>query len=164
LIESHDHPGRQNLDAMTAVSAESVLRLPVRVRGIQLGRSIDLVLDRACRRVLGFEILCGDEERRFLPLSVATVGRDDVQVGSPLVLLDGGELRFYTRGGCTFRALRGTDVVRRGVAAGRLRDFAFEHDGTISSVSIETAIGTERLAYDAQVELAAPRPRLGAAS
>jgi hypothetical protein len=164
LTEFHDHPGRQNLDAMTAVSAENVLGLPVRLRGIQLGKSVDIVLDRACRRVLGFEVRCGDEERRFLPLSVATVGRDDVQVGSPLVLIDEGELRFYTRGGCTFRVLRGTDVVRRGVAAGRLRDFAFERDGTITSVTIETATGTDRVAFDAHLELTAPRPRLGAAS
>jgi hypothetical protein len=164
VTESHDHPGRQNLDAMTAVSAENVLRLPVRLRGIQLGKSVDLVLDRLCRRVLGFEVRCGDEEHRFLPLSVAAVGREDVRVGSPLVLLEEGELRFYTRGGRTFRALRGTDVVHRGVARGRLSDFAFERDGTISSITVETATGTERVAYDAFVELAAPRPRLGAAS
>ena len=73
-------PGRQTVPGMSGVSAESLLRLPVRVRGIELGRPVDLVLDRERTRVLGFEVLCGDEERRFLPLAVATIRESELEV------------------------------------------------------------------------------------
>ena len=149
---------------MAGVSAADVLRKPVRLRGIKLGKSVDVILDATCRRALGFEVRCGDEERRFLPLSVATVSGRDVEVTSPLVLLDAGELAFYTRAGFTFRALRGTDVVDRGVVAGRLEDFAFERDGTISSVTVETPTGTQRVEYGSNVALSAPRRGIRAAS
>ena len=146
---------------MSGVSAADVLRKPVRLHGIQLGTSVDVILDATCRRALGFEVRCGDDELRFLPLSVATVGGRDLQVLSPLVLLDEGELGFYTRGGCTFRALRGTNVVDRGVVAGQLRDVAIEHDGTISSVTVETPSGTQRVEYGSRVVLSAARGRGG---
>ena len=58
------------------------------MRGIELGRPVDLVLDRERTRVLGFEVLCGDEERRFLPLAVATFARSELEVRSSLALLE----------------------------------------------------------------------------
>jgi hypothetical protein len=149
---------------MTRVSAADVLHRPVRLRGIQLGKPVDVILDATCRRALGFEVRCGDDERRFLPLSVATVGGRDVQVSSPLVLLDESQLSFYTRRGFTFRALRGTDVVDRGVVAGRLHDFMFDRDGTIASVTVETSSGIEELEYGSSVALSPPRRGIRAAS
>ena len=55
---------------MTGVSGDELLRLPVRVRGIQLGRVVDVLLDPTEARALGVDVLCGDvedrgEERRY---------------------------------------------------------------------------------------------------
>ena len=81
-------PDRQTVPAMSGVSAAQLLRLPVRVHGIELGRPVDIVLDREHTRALGFEVLCGDEERRFLPLAVATVRETELELRSSLGLLD----------------------------------------------------------------------------
>ncbi len=161
---SDDPHVRQNARGMGWVSAEHVLRLPVRVRGIQLGRPVDLVFDRAVRRVLGFEVRCGDDERRFLPVAVVTVRARELEVGSPLVLLGEAQLAFYTGVGCTFRSLRGADVIERGTLLGALEDVTFDARGTISSLLVLTPSGPEPVAYAADVELELPRPGVRAAS
>lgn len=148
---------------MTALSAERLLRLPVRVRGIQLGRPTDLVLDRDRRRVLGVDVLCGDDARRFLPFSVATVGPDALDAPSPLVLLAEAELSFYTRRGSTFAGLRGKEVARRGVALGTLVDLELGADGAVTAAVVAAEGGTRRVELAPDVELAPPR-RVRAAS
>src|SRR5207253_2289070 len=50
---------------------DAVLHLPVRARGIELGRPMDIVLDLAGGRAVGIEVFCGDKRRRFLPLAAA---------------------------------------------------------------------------------------------
>ena len=52
---------------------------------------------------MGFDVLCGDGSHRFLPYVTALLGGDEVEVGSPLVLLGRDQLDFYRRHG---RALR----------------------------------------------------------
>ena len=47
--------------AMPGVSASELLRLPVRMHGIQLGHAVDVIFDRDRRRALGLEVLCGDD-------------------------------------------------------------------------------------------------------
>jgi hypothetical protein len=75
--------------------AEELLTLPVRVRGIEVGRPVDLIVDRDRRRTLGFDVLCGDEAHRFLPFAVAAVRDDEIEIFTPHVLLDFGQVGFY---------------------------------------------------------------------
>ena len=137
---------------MAGRTAGGLLRTPVRVRGIQLGHVADLVLDAERRRVLGLEVACGDEERRFLPLAVATLDAEEVRVGSPLVLLNESELSFYTTRGSTFRALRGTTVARARATVGRLDDLVLGDDALIAAVVVDG----EELPYTDDVRLGAP--------
>jgi hypothetical protein len=140
------------------VSGDDLLRMPVRLRGIQLGRPVDLIFDRDARRVLGFEVRCGDDERRFLPFAVVTIGKRDLEIRSPLVLLEEAQLAFYTSAGRTLRSLRGATVVRRGVAIGTLADVEVDEQGAIVSVVAATVKGLRMLEYEADVVLARPRP------
>lgn len=137
---------------MAGVTAGGLLWKPVRLRGIQLGHVADLVLDVERRRVLGLEVACGDDERRFLPLAVAAFDEKDVRVSSPLVLLNASELSFYTTRGSTFRALRGTSVVRGRETLGRLDDLVLGEDAQIAAVVVD---GNE-VAYTDVVRLGAP--------
>jgi hypothetical protein len=149
---------------MNGVSAARLLRLPVRVRGIELGRPVDLVLDRRHTRALGLEVLCGDGERRFLPLAVATVRESELELRSPLGLLDETELAFYTKRGSTFAALRGCGVARARTMLGKLVDLTLAADGTIASVVVATPDGREELDNGADVALGAAGTRIRAAS
>jgi hypothetical protein len=149
---------------MTGVSAERLLRLPVRVHGIELGRPVDLVLDREHTRALGFEVLCGDEERRFLPLAVATVRESELEIRSSLGLLDEAELAFYTKRGSTLRTLRGCGVVRSRALLGELADLIVAADGTITSLVVATPDGRKELDYGADVALVAAGTSVRAAS
>ena len=149
---------------MSGLSAAHLLRLPVRVRGIELGRPVDLVLDREHTRGLGFEVLCGDEERRFLPLAVATVRDTELELRSPFGLLDEAQLAFYTRRGSTFASLRGRGVVRARALLGELVDLTLTGNGTIAAVVVATPEGVEELAYGPDVALAAAGLRVRAAS
>ena len=97
-------------------TAEALLKLPVKVRGIQLGWPVDMILDADGGRALGLDVLCGDDSHRFLPLAAAQVHADSIEVGSALTLLTDVELEFYRGRGSTLRELR----ARRGV-----RDVAF---------------------------------------
>jgi hypothetical protein len=146
------------------VSVEHVLRLPIRLRGIHLGRPVDLVLDKERRRALGFEVRCGDDERRFLPFAVAKIEDDEVAIPSPLVMLEAAELAFYTKRGSTFRAILGSDVVRGRRHLGELEDLRVEHDGTASAVVVATDHGSEALDYGEDVKLLPSGSRVRAAS
>jgi len=82
--------------------AEELLQQPVRLRGIRLGRIVDVIFDPDASRVLGFDVLCGDELHRFLPFSAAAQAPGgEVEVTSALLLLDAQELAFYRRHGRT---------------------------------------------------------------
>lgn len=79
--------------------AGELLRKAVRLRGIKLGETVDLIVDRDRSRVLGFDVLCGDDVHRFLPFAAASVAGGGVQVESTLILLDPGEWSFYRSNG-----------------------------------------------------------------
>ena len=70
---------------------------------IELGRVVDVILDDLGERPVGFDVLCGDGEHRFLPFPTARIDGDHVEVDSPLVLLEREQLEFYKERG---RALR----------------------------------------------------------
>ena len=56
---------------MNSVLAGDLFRLPVKTNGIEIGRPVDLIVDPARNRALGFDVLCRDESHRFLPLTAA---------------------------------------------------------------------------------------------
>ena len=87
----------------TRVTGVELLNRRVVLDGIELGRVVDVILDEAGERTVGFDVLCGDGSHRFLPYATAFLDGDVVGVGSPLVLLGRDQLDFYRRHG---RALR----------------------------------------------------------
>ncbi len=106
---------------MRALLAEELLRRPVVVRGIRLGRIVDVIFDPDATRVLGFDVLCGDELHRFLPFPAAVVAAEALEVESTLTLLDPEELAFYREHG-------------RSLAADReLRDALVRADGAVEA-------------------------------
>ena len=78
-------------------SASEVLALPVCMHGIQLGTPVEALLDATTDRLLGFEVLCGDGSRRFLPFAVARLGADEIAVASALTLIDERDVEYYRR-------------------------------------------------------------------
>ena len=140
------------------LSAAQLLLRPVRVHGIDLGRAVDLILAPTNgRRALGFEVLCGDEEHRFLPLAAATVRADEIEVASTLTLLDDAELAYYRERASTLASLRGLQVSQAGRPLGALKDLVIGADGGIVAVVVLTDEGEVELPYDADVELPPPR-------
>jgi hypothetical protein len=87
--------------------AEELLKLPVRIGGVRLGRAVDLIVAFDADRALGFDILCGDGAHRFLPFPVATLEADAIKIDSPLVLLDFDQVGFYRDQATTLRELNG---------------------------------------------------------
>jgi hypothetical protein len=138
---------------MGSMVSADVLALPVRMHGIGLGRSVELIVDVGVRRVLGLEVRCGDDTHRFLPLAVARVRDAEIAVASPLTLLD--ELAFYRARGHGLGALRGARVADAGGEAGTLRDVVFEEDGAIRELVVATPAGERRIPPGAGVRVAA---------
>jgi hypothetical protein len=100
-------------------SATELLQLPVQLNGIRLGRPVDLLLDPAEWRVLGFVVLCGDESLRFLVFAAADLQEDAIEVTSALLLLE--DMGFY----------RNRSRSLREVLGGELRDVLVAADGSI---------------------------------
>ena len=125
-------------------SADTLLHLPVRLHGIQLGRPVDLLLDPSGRRALGFDVLCGDEIHRFLPFAASSISDDELAVDSPLVLLENVQ-SFRRRETRTLRGLLGLPVERRGQPAGALRDLVVDDDGKVQEVVVDAGGEVERL-------------------
>ena len=136
------------------VSADELLLRPVKVRGIELGTPVDLILAPTNgRRALGFDVLCGDHEHRFLPLAAARLDAGEIQIESTLMLLDGAELEYYRERGSTLASLRGARVSRGGLPAGRLRDILVGRDGAIDALVLESDAGEIVVPYDTGVDL-----------
>jgi len=74
-----------------------LLSLPVRMHGIQLGRTVQALVDVSADRLLGLELVCGDGAHRFLPFAVARVGAREIEVSSALALIDERDLAYYRR-------------------------------------------------------------------
>jgi hypothetical protein len=127
---------------MGSMASGDVLALPVRMQGIVLGRSVELIVDVHVRRVLGFEVRCGDDTHRFLPLAAAHVHEDEIAIASPLTLLD--ELAFYRARGRGLGALRGARVGSARGELGTLRDVVFDADGSIRELVVATPAGERR--------------------
>jgi hypothetical protein len=108
------------------------------MRGIQLGRPVDILLDLDAWHVLGFVVLCGDESRRFLPYAACQVQPTEIAITSALMLFE--DAGFYEERGTSFRLLldgRVQDGALRDVligAGGAVTQLELERDGTIVRV------------------------------
>ena len=139
---------------MTEVSGDELLALRVRLHGIELGRPVDVLLDRDGLRAVGLDVLCGDEVHRFLPLPTAVLEHDALTIHSPLVLLEEDELDFYRARAFSLGSLRGRPVTRRGKHVGKLRDVVVGPGGELRAVVLEEG---ERVPFDNTLELAPQR-------
>ena len=140
---------------MTRFSSGGLLSLPVRLHGIALGRPVDLILEPHTMRLLGFEVRCGDDARRFLPFAAARIGLEDIAIASPLLLLD--ELPFYRAQGRSLQALRGARVRTGGAEAGALKDVLVGADGKIERLLVSGPAGEREVLVDGGVRLEEPR-------
>lgn len=139
---------------MKELSGDAILSLRLRLHGIELGRPVDVLLDRESLRVVGLDVLCGDEVHRFLPLPTAAVEDDGLTIHSPLVLLEADELGFYHSRAFTLKSLRGKPVTRKERSVGTLRDVVFAPSGALLAVLLESG---ERIPYDETLGLAPER-------
>jgi hypothetical protein len=139
---------------MRELSGDDLLRLPVRLHGIQLGRPVDLLLDREALRAVGFDVLCGDDVHRFLPLPTAAVDEDGIVIRSPLVMLEEDELAFYRSRAFALRSLRGRSVQSNGRDVGTLRDVIVAPDGELLALVIETDGETKRVPFEGALRFA----------
>src|SRR5438034_6939858 len=139
---------------MGELSGDELLALPVRLHGIQLGRPADLLLDREELRVLGLDVLCGDDIHRFLPLPTASVSAEAIAISSPLVLLEEDQLDFYRTRAFAFTSLRGRPVEQRGREVGALDDIVVRSDGSLHELVV-TGNGETLLGFDATVRVVA---------
>jgi hypothetical protein len=136
---------------MGSIASGNGLMLPVRLHGVELGRAVELIVDLDVRRVLGFEVRCGDEVHRFLPLAAARIRDGEIATGSSLTLLD--ELPFYRARGHGLAALRGARVAAARDELGTLRDVVFEDDGSISGLVVATDRGERRIPPGADLRI-----------
>jgi hypothetical protein len=126
------------------LTGTELLRRPVRLRGIELGRPVDVLLHPHEPYALGLDVLCGDEQHRFLPVFAADVGSDHLEAASPLVLLDLRDDSFYRRRARSLNGLRGTTVD----GGGELEDVVLGPDWRIVELVLE---GGERIPLDGLV-------------
>jgi hypothetical protein len=77
--------------------SSELLALPVRLHGIQLGQPVEVYVEPVAERVVGFEVLCGDDTQRFLPFSVVELHAREISLSSALTLIDERGLDFYRR-------------------------------------------------------------------
>jgi hypothetical protein len=110
---------------MGSRSATELLQLPVRLNGIRLGRPVDLLLDPAEWRALGFVVLCGDGSSRFLVFAAADLREDAIDVSSALLLLD--DVEFY----------RGRSRSLRDLLGAELRDLLVTRGGSVEALVVE---------------------------
>jgi hypothetical protein len=130
-----------------------LLALPVRLHGIQVGRPVDLLLDSEAPRVVGLDLLCGDDVHRFLPLPTAQVRDEDIRILSPFVLLEQRELDFYRSRTLALSRLRGRPVERKGRRLGSLHDVVLTSDGQL----VGALVGKRRIPYDDALRFAPER-------
>ena len=118
-------------------SGDELLALPVRLHGVRLGRPVDLLLDRRGLRVVGLDVLCGDDVHRFLPLPIGVIADGAITIESSLVMLEEHGLDFYRSRAFALSSLRGRVVTRQGNELGILRDVVVGDGGELISIVVE---------------------------
>ena len=117
------------------LGSDKLLGLPIRLRGIELGRPADLLLDLDAGRVVGFDVVCGDSRHRFLALVATQLWPDGIEVASALPLLS--QLPFYRKQTASLAELRGHAVARGDEEVGRLRELLIGANGEIEALVVE---------------------------
>ena len=138
---------------MREKKGDELLRLPVRLHGLQVGRPVDVLLDPDAQRAVGLDLLCGDEVHRFLPLPTAAVGREEIRIMSPFVLLEQREFDFYRSRTLGLGGLRGRPVERKGRNLGALQDVVVAADGQL----VAAIVTGKRVPFDAALRFAPKR-------
>jgi hypothetical protein len=142
---------------MGGLTGEELLGRPVRFRGIELGRAVELLVDLDAGRALGFDVHCGDGSRRFLPLAATAIAPESLDVRSALLLVD--DVEAYRRKGRPLSSLRGVAVRRAGRTVAMLTDVVVGPDGAIEEVVAGNGEST-RVPL-AGVEISARHARVG---
>jgi hypothetical protein len=130
------------------LSAEELLKFPVRLDGIDLGRAVDLIVDPLQNRALGLDVLCQDEVHRFLPLAAADVREHEIYVTSPFALMDRDGLEFYRGRASSLRQLKGMHVARAGRDLGSIRDVVVSRSGDLEAFVVGSADGAVSVPAD----------------
>lgn len=139
-------------------TGDELLALPVRLHGIQLGRPVELLLDRDTMRVIGLDVRCGDDVHRFLPLPTALLSGSELSIRSPLVLLEGEQLDFYRSRTLALGTLRGRSVETKGRGSvGTLVDVVLAPDGALVALIVEQNGSKRRVPYDGTLVLPSKR-------
>jgi hypothetical protein len=79
---------------VSATLHSELLGLPVTTNGIELARTVDVLVDGE-GALVGFELACRDRTRRFLPAGAAEIRATEIHVASALVFLGQRELGWY---------------------------------------------------------------------
>jgi PRC-barrel domain protein len=88
----------------SALEVDDWLWQTVATKGIPIGRVVDVILDAESENVVGLEVRCQDGRHRFLPRAAAKLVGSEIEIDSPLALLDTDQLDFYRRRGVSLRA------------------------------------------------------------
>lgn len=120
---------------MGTYSAAALLGLPVRLHSIQLARPVDLLVDAAGWRSLGFLVESGDGATRFLPFAASQPAEKEIEVQSALMLLD--DAAFYRKRGVSLRSLLGEEIVHDGESTGTLLDVVVDRSGRICELELD---------------------------
>lgn len=131
------------MESMGSRSATALLHLPVQLHDIRLGRPVDLLLDSAEWRALGFVVRCGDESNRFLVFGTADLSEQALDVSSALLLLE--DVDFYRGRSRSLRSMLGRTVVSEGRELGELRDLLVTADGTVDALVVERGEATREV-------------------
>jgi hypothetical protein len=115
-------------EGVTELTGDELLQLPIRSRGIKLGRPVDLIVDLDGGRVLALEVRCGDEATRLLPIAAARIRDSEITVSSALVLVDERGAAFYREHATSLRDLR---------ERGEVADIVMRPDGAIVALVTE---------------------------
>jgi hypothetical protein len=130
---------------MRGLRGDELLRLPVRLRGIHLGRVVDVLLHPTEPQALGVDVLCGDETHRFLPFSASSLGEEAFEVQSPFVLLDLPPDSFYRLQARSLVELRGTRVGDEGLS---LLDIVLGPEWGVEELVLAGTTGARRVPLD----------------
>jgi hypothetical protein len=122
------------MDPMGSLSAVAALQLPVRLQEERLGQPVDVLLDTAAWRAVGFVVLCNDESLRFLPYAASQPGNEEIAVASALLLLE--DVGFYRSRAASLRSLLAGRVERSGRTAGILRDVLIGRGGDVVELEL----------------------------
>jgi len=117
-------------------TGDELLRLSVRLRGIQLGRAVDVLLHPTEARGLGVDVLCGDKTHRFLPFLTTSLSEEAFEVESPFVLLDLPHGSFYRVQARSLARLRGIPV---GPDGSSLQDVVFGPEWAVEELVLDGA-------------------------